>query len=220
MLRRGLNPPLSFDDRDPLRQEPSPGFRRKDLFLAENIPDAPRGVDELGVPGVALDLLAEVADVDVYCALVAELVAPHPPQKRAAREHPAGARGEGHEELELGVGQVDLLAAHGDPAAGEVDPQAVVVELVGALARRDRRPAHDRPYARYQFSYGERLGDVVVGPELKPHYPVYLVVFRSEHDDAHVALRPDPPTDLSAVQLGEHDVQDDEVRLVALESIE
>src|SRR5215217_9172845 len=112
-----------------LRQRPGPSFSPANPFLAENIPDTPRGVDELGVPGVALDLLAQVADVDVDRALVAELVAPHPPQERAAREHPAGARRERHEELELGVGEVHLLVGHGDPAAREVDAQPIVVEL-------------------------------------------------------------------------------------------
>ena len=99
-----------------------------------------------GLRGVALDLLAQVTDVDVHRALVAELVAPHPPQQGAAREHPAGARGERHEELELGVGEIHLLAPDGDPTAWEVDAQAVVVELVGALARRDRGAAHDGPH--------------------------------------------------------------------------
>src|SRR5918997_6104406 len=211
---------LGYRRRLVLGQEAEPGFSPKSLSLAENIPDAPRGVDELGVAGVALDLLAEVADVDVHRALVAELVAPHPPQERAAREHPAGARGEGHQELELGVGEVHLVAPHGHPAAGEVDPQAVVVELVGALARRNRDPAHDRPYPRDEFPHGERLGDVVVGPQLQPHDPVYLVVLGRQHDDGYVALGADPAADLRAVELGEHDVEDDEVRLVGLEGLE
>jgi hypothetical protein len=77
--------------------------------------------------------------------------------------------------------------------------------------------AHDRPYPRHKFPYGERLGDVVVGPQLQPHDPVYLVVLGSQHNDGHVALGPDPAADLGAVQLGEHDVQDDQVRLVDLE---
>src|SRR5215212_7916374 len=94
MLRRGLNSPptlganrfLAFCQRS--RSRPFPA----DRSLAENISDTPRGVDEFGVPGVALYLLAEVADVDVHRAFVTELVAPHPAQERAAREHPAGAR--------------------------------------------------------------------------------------------------------------------------------
>src|SRR5215213_4912671 len=100
MLRRGLNSPPVFEASSLL------AFRLKsrsglDRSLAENISDTPRGVDEFGVPGIALYLLAEVA---VHRAFVAELVAPHPAQKRAAREHPTGAGGQGHQELELGVG--------------------------------------------------------------------------------------------------------------------
>src|SRR5829696_7378243 len=146
MPTRGLSPVFRAEERRllTLRQEVGPGFSPRVLPLAENIPDAPRGVDKLGVAGVTLDLLAEVADVDVNRPLVSELVAPHPTQKRAPREHPTGARGERHQELELGVGEVHLLAPHGHPAAGEVDAQPVVVELVGTLARRDRNPAHYR----------------------------------------------------------------------------
>src|SRR5918999_4217029 len=117
MPMRGLSPFLGFEYGNllPLRREPGSRFPPRDAFLAEDISDTPRGVDKLGVTGVALDLLAEVADVDVHRAFVAELVAPHPAQKRAAREHPARARGEGHQEFELGVGEVYLFAPYGHP---------------------------------------------------------------------------------------------------------
>src|SRR5215216_7729735 len=166
MLRRGLNSPPVFGASSLL------AFRLKsrsglDRSLAENISDTPRGVDEFGVPGVALYLLAEVADMDVHRTFVAELVSPHPAQKRAAREHPARAGGERYQKLELRVGQVNLLAVGRHPAAREVDPQPVVGKLVGALARGHRGPAHDRPHARHELPDGERLGHVVVGPELE-----------------------------------------------------
>src|ERR671916_2692888 len=123
MLRRGLNSPPVVEASSLLafRRKSRSGLLPEDRSLAENISDTPRGVDEFGVPGVALNLLAEVADVDVHRAFVAELVAPHPAQKRAAREHPAGARGEGHQEFELGVGEVYLFATYGHPTTGEVD---------------------------------------------------------------------------------------------------
>src|SRR5215211_1746159 len=88
MLRRGLNslPTLGANRflafRQRSRSRPFPA----DRSLAENISDTPRGVDEFGVPGVALYLLAEVADVDVHRAFVAELVAPHP-RNSALREN-------------------------------------------------------------------------------------------------------------------------------------
>src|SRR3712207_8565044 len=100
MLRWGLNSPPVFDASRFLafRQRFGSGLFPEERSLAENISDTPRGVDEFGVPGIALYLLAEVADVDVHRAFVAELVAPHPAQKRAAREHPAGAGGQGHKD--------------------------------------------------------------------------------------------------------------------------
>src|SRR5829696_8782882 len=144
---------------------------------------------------------------------------PHTLRNSAAREHPAGTGGEGHKELELGVGEVDLFTVGRHPATRQVDPEPVVVQLVRALARRYRRPAHDRPDAGHELPDGERLGDVVVRPELEPDDPVYLVVAGGQHDDGHVALRPNPPYDLRAVELGEHDVEHDQVRFISLESI-
>src|SRR5918993_3773118 len=169
MLRRGLNSASPFGARSflafcqALRSRPFP----EALSLAENISDTPRGVDELGISGVALYLLTEMADVDVHRAFVAELVAPHPAQEGAAREYPAGARGEGHQKLELRVGEVHLFAVGRHPAAREVDPEPVVGQFVGALARWYGGPAHDRPHARHQLPDGEGLGDVVVRAKLE-----------------------------------------------------
>ncbi|MDQ3792821.1 MAG: hypothetical protein M3341_09350, partial [Actinomycetota bacterium] len=57
MPTRGFTPPFSPEERRllVLGQGARPGFSPGVLFLAENIPDTPRGVDELGVAGVALD---------------------------------------------------------------------------------------------------------------------------------------------------------------------
>src|SRR5688572_27321374 len=124
MLRRGLNSPPVFEASSLLafRRKARSGLLPEDRSSAENISDTPRGVDEFGVPGITLYLLAEVADVDVHRAFVAELVAPHPAQKRAAREHPAGAGGQGHKELKLGVSEVHLLIVGRHPATRHVDP--------------------------------------------------------------------------------------------------
>src|SRR5918997_5331496 len=112
MLIRGLCQPMpskSRPDQSPERRKrPGPSFQeeglwaclfslrlgRKSRLLTENIPDAPGGVNKLGVPGVALDLLAEVSYVHVDRALVAELVAPYARQERAPRENPARVGGE------------------------------------------------------------------------------------------------------------------------------
>src|SRR5918911_2286561 len=83
----------TFSGSQPLR------FREKRRLLAEDIPDTPGGVNKLGVPGVALNLFAQVADVHVDRALVAELVAPYPGEQGAAREHPARVGGKRHQKL-------------------------------------------------------------------------------------------------------------------------
>src|ERR671926_453204 len=100
MLRRGLNSLPAFDASRFLtfRQRFRSWLFPEDRSLTENISDTPRGVDEFGVPGVALYLLAEVADVDVHRAFVTELVTPHPAQERAAREHPAWTGGQSHQQ--------------------------------------------------------------------------------------------------------------------------
>src|SRR4028119_2450956 len=176
-------------------------LNEKNRSLPEDIPHTPGGVDKLRVPGIAFNLLPQVTNVHVDSALVAKLVAPHPCEQGAAREDPARIGGERYQKLELGVGKVDLLAAHGDPAAGQVYLQAVVGELVLALTRGDRRPAHDRTHPCHEFADGERLGYVVVCSKLQAHDPVYLVVLCREHDDRHITLRPDPATHLRAVDL-------------------
>src|SRR5919112_2328111 len=203
----------AFLKRQPLR------FSEKKRPLAEDIPDTPGGVDKLGVPGVALDLFAQVADVHVDRTLIAELVAPYPCEQSAAREHPARVGCERHQELELCIRQVHVFAADRDPATGQVDLQAVIVELVLALPRRHRRPTHNRANPRHELPHREWLCNVVVRPELQPHDPVDLVVLRREHNDRNVALRSNPATHLRTVYLGQHNIQDDQVRLVGFESL-
>src|SRR5918998_1893325 len=176
-------------------------LNEKNRSLTEDIPHTPGGVDKLRVPGVAFDLLPQMTDVHVDRALVAELVAPHSREQGATREDPARVGGERHQQLELRVRKVDLLATHGDPAAGQVYLQAVVGKFVLALPRGYRRPAHDRTHPRHELPNGERLGHIIVSPELQAYDPVYLVVLRREHDYRHVALRPDPATHLRAVDL-------------------
>ena len=74
--------------------------------------------------------------MDVDGARVAVLgVAPDVLEQRLAGEHPAGRAGEGAEDLELDVGDPDLLLAQGDHAAVEVDRQLAALD----------RPSSPRP---------------------------------------------------------------------------
>src|SRR6478672_13333658 len=89
-------------------------------LLLEAVADAAHREEELGLLGVALQLLPQVPDVDVDGARVAVLgVPPDVLQQGLAGEHAAGRAGEGAEDLELDVGDPDLLAEQGDHAAAE-----------------------------------------------------------------------------------------------------
>src|SRR5215217_8078745 len=77
-------------------------IRTRLLLVAEAVADAAHGEDVLGLLGVGLELLAQVADVDVDRARVAVGgVAPEPREEHVAREHAAGTRGERAQDLEL-----------------------------------------------------------------------------------------------------------------------
>src|ERR1044072_8573087 len=87
-------------------------FPGLNLRGVELVADAAYGADELGVLGVALDLLAQVRDVDVAGALVAvELGLPELVHDLAAGEDLSGAADQEAEQLELGAGEADRLAA-------------------------------------------------------------------------------------------------------------
>ena len=64
------------------------------------------------------------------------------------------------------------------------------------------------------------LGDVVVGADLEAEHLVELVGLGGEHDDRHDALRADAAADLHAVDVRQHDVEDDEVEVLAREGLE
>ena len=77
-----------------------------------------------------------------------------------------------------------------------------------------------RADARRQLARAERLRDVVVGAELQPDDLVDLGVARREHHDRHARLGTDLARHLEAGQLGEHQVEEHEVRLVGLEPLQ
>src|SRR6266516_2386464 len=135
--------------------------RRIQVLLPELVADAAHREEELGLLRVALELLAQVADVDVDRARIAVLgVPPDVLEQRLAAEHAAGAVGEGAEDLELDVGQLHLIAAQGHHAAAEVDRQLAAVDRTvrGQLADHARAPQH-RLDAAAELAHREGLGD-------------------------------------------------------------
>ena len=91
------------------------------------------------------------------------------------------------------------------------------------LARRAGGPAQDRLDPQDQLPGGEGLDHVVVGAELQADDAVHLLGLGGEHEDRDVAHRDallQQPADLQAVHAGQHQVEDDQVRLAALRHLE
>src|SRR5205814_8081120 len=76
--------------------------RRLISAVLEAVPDPPLGEDQLGLGGIALELLAQVTDVHVDRALVAVLgVAEHVLEQLDAREDAPVLARQRHQDLEL-----------------------------------------------------------------------------------------------------------------------
>src|SRR4051794_7556662 len=92
------------------------------LPVPEVVADPAHGEDQLGLLRVLLDLLAQVADVNVDRARIAVGgVAPQALEQHRAAEHAARGARQDREDLELDIGELDLGAAHLDLALAEVD---------------------------------------------------------------------------------------------------
>src|SRR3954447_21347429 len=194
------------------------------FLVAEPAAHAPGPAQGLRVLGVALELLAQVADVDVDRPRIAERrVAPDARQQHVAGEDAAGAGGQRLEDLELDEGEVDVGAADADGALERVELEVDDVQrlvLVDGLGARHPRAAQRGPDARAELPQRERLGDVVVGAELEAEDLVDLLGLRGEHDDRDGRARAQPPADLEPVELGHHHVEDDEVERALAEALE
>src|ERR1700722_5277366 len=200
-------------------------IRPSGLGVSESVADAADREHEFGVLGVELDLLAQVADVDVDRALVAVgRVAPDPRQQHVAGEHPARRARQCRQQLELDVGQLDVVAADPHGPFREVDSHLADLKRT-LIGTGQCRPRHLRsPQRRLdpagELAQRERLGDVVVGAELEPDDLVDLLGLGRQHDDRHRAAAPQLPADLEPIDPRQHQVEHDEVERLLVEALQ
>jgi hypothetical protein len=185
---------------------------------------SPRAVNRYsGCFGIALDLLAQVADVHVYRARIAVLgVPPDPLEQHLARVDASGIGRERGEELELDVGEANTTVPDHHTSAVEIDLERPGDDrLAGGRAGPEHvRAAQRGLHPAAKLAHRERLGDVVVGAHLELEHLVDLVVLRGQHDDRHLASAPQPPADLDPVELREHDVEHHKVEALRGEAVE
>ena len=77
-----------------------------------------------------------------------------------------------------------------------------------ALVDRHAGPPELRPDPRDQLPHGERLGDIVVRPDLQARHLVGLGVLGGQDDDRDLGLPPDDPAQVEPVDVRQHEVED------------
>ena len=118
-----------------------------------------------------------------------------------------------HEELEqreLGAGEMHRRAVEGHARrARSISTPSIAHER--RRRGRVRDAAQGRAHTREQLLGVERLRDVVVGAGVEGPDLLRLLMVRGEDDDRHRGERADAAQHLEAVDIGESEVEDDEV---------
>src|SRR5215208_4046890 len=134
--------------------------------LGECVTDASNRHDERRSGGIVLDLVAEVAHVDVdrLLVLVERLVVAQELEQLAAGVDAARPRREVAEDLELRRRQADPTLPALDAPSFEVDDEIAVTDdpSAGCVAEVAVRPPQQRLDSAHQLAQAERLREVVV----------------------------------------------------------
>src|SRR6185437_14028135 len=190
-------------------QHPAP-LRRE---LVANTPDR---LDVPRLRRVKLDLLAQAADVDGDGAGVTKVAdVPDGVEELLPREDLARVSREEEQQLELLGGEIQRRAVALDTAQARVNGQRAEVDRIvehhrGHTAR--RKPAQNRLDTQHHLARTERLGHVVVRASCETSYLVRLVAARRQQDDRHGAVRAQVAADFQAIQTGQHEIQNNQVR--------
>ena len=107
--------------------------------------------------------------------------------------------------------EIDRLVVNADALGGHVDRESADRQA----ARGRRGAAQQRAHARLEFGHRERLGQVVVGAEVEAVHAVLDRIARGQHQHAgRRAPRTQASQDLEAVDVGQPDVEHDEIEVL------
>src|SRR4051794_7134062 len=158
--------------------------------LGEGVPDTSHRQDERRIGRVVLDLVAQMAHVDIdgLLVLVERLVVAQELEQLTSGVDAARPRSEVTEDLELGRRQAHPSLAALDAPPLEVDEEVAMTDDPAAHGIRQVaiRPAKQGLDPAHQLTQAERLRQVVVGAELEADDLVDLVVASGQHEDGHL----------------------------------
>ena len=179
---------------------------------SDDVTDTANGVDERGAEGI--DLLAKVRDVNLDDGrATTEVVRPHPVENLRLGEDALGVTHEIPEEFELRRGEFDAIVSAEDFICFFVEDEVADSNFGVVLDDRGgKRTADDSADSCDEFLDRERLGDVVVSAGGQSSNAILDVVLRSEEQDGNVlVLCTDALHDFESVEVGKHDVENDDV---------
>ncbi len=183
------------------------------LIIDEAIANTAFGEDVFGVGGVFFDFFAKVVDVQAdVVGFVAVFVAPDFDKNLVVGEDEACILHEVIEEAVFRGAEANEFAIHPNAAAVEINLEMFIHLDQGTGARFDRLcPTKNGSDTAYQFPRAEGFGDIIVRTQFETAHPIFLFPFGGEHNHGHVADFPDGLEDVEAVEVGEHDIEQDEV---------
>src|SRR6267142_6150520 len=190
-------------------------YRRLRLVL-EAVADASHGLYSRLLELRGGELSAQAGHVNVHRPGLDEAVsAPDDVQQLLTPEHATGSPDQGGQELKLLRRQLDLAPLHPDLEAVAVDLEIADLEAGLLLLGVGRAaPAEHGADPGDQLAWRERLGHVVIGPDLEAENLVALLHSPADHDDGdlrQIWILLQPPAHLPAIQLRDHDVEQEHV---------
>ena len=161
------------------------------------------------------EFLLESSDMDVdrpRRSIV--IVSPDGIEEDVSCEDSAGIAQEMFEQAEFFRCEWDLNLFHGDFVSREIHHEIAVAKLSRAVVRLLFKPSKEGLDAGHQGLGAEWFGDVVVGSQFQTDDGVRLLGFGGQHDDGEhggCRSRSKAFADLEAVDLGQHQIKDDQI---------
>ena len=144
-----------------------------------------------------------------------ELLAFQHVHQRVARQYAAGTLGQRQQQRELVGGEGAFLAVEPHGAGALVDLETAEAHRVGLRGR--ALAAQDGAQPGLQLARLEGLGEIVVGADFEADHPVHRLAARRQHQDRHVGGRAQAAADIEPVAVGQHQVEDNRVKRLALQ---
>src|SRR5208282_2655584 len=133
------------------------------------------------------------------------------------RENPSLFRYEELEDAKLHSGQLHLLSSGTYLVPLKVYAQQAAYLYLLCLVPLGAASSQDRFDARHELLGRKGLGDIVVGAYLESEHPIHLIGPGGDHDHRYgreALLLPQGLTDLYAVSVRQHQVEENEVRYI------